>query len=137
MTIHGFCFEVFKVPGKRDRDPREERRIYARVPASFRVDYIHEEEYIISFNRDISVDGMYLCVKNPPPPGSHLKLVFSIGELIEAEVAAIVAWINLSGPPAEHGMGLQFLEPPAREIKETILKYVTKIKILQKNGRQA
>lgn len=123
--------------GKRENMPGKERRVYARVLASFRVDYIHEEEYIISFNRDISVDGMYICVKNPPAPGSHLKLIFSIGELREAEVSAIVAWTDLSGLPVEHGMGVQFLEPPAQEIKETILKYVTRIKILQKNGKQA
>lgn len=113
-----------------------DRRVYARVPASFKVDYIHGEEYIISFNKDISVDGMYICAKNPPPLGSHLKLIFTIG-LEEVEVPAIVAWVNLGGPVEERGMGVQFLDPPSPLVKQQIIQHVHRIKILQNDGKQA
>lgn len=113
-----------------------DRRVYARVPASFKVDYIHGDEYIISFNKDISVDGMYIFTKNPPPPGSHLKLVFTVG-LEEVELSAIVAWINLVEAEEDHGMGVQFLDPPSPVVKKQIVRHIHRIKILQSDGKQA
>ena len=111
------------------------RRIGVRVPANFKVDYIHRGDYIISFNKNISVDGMFICTGNPPPIGTHLKLIFSVGNLQEVEVAAIVVWINSSGPGKDSGMGVQFLSAPSPQLKENIVQVVDRVAILEKNAR--
>ena len=110
------------------------RRIGVRVPANFKVDYIHRGNYIISFNRDISVDGMFICTKDPPSVGSHLKLIFSIGELQEVEVSAIVIWVNSSGAKVDTGMGVQFLSPPPPQLKKNIVQVVDRVAVLKENA---
>ncbi|MCF6291217.1 MAG: PilZ domain-containing protein [Desulfobacterales bacterium] len=107
-----------------------DRRIHARVPASFKVNYIHRKNYIISFNRDISVDGMFICAADPPPVGSQVKLLFSFGALKEVEVPAAVVWVKRGKDPLERGMGVQFLDQPTLELKENILHYIDRIKVL-------
>jgi uncharacterized protein (TIGR02266 family) len=111
------------------------RRIGTRIPANFKVDYIHKGDYIISFNKNISVDGMYICTETPPPAGTHLELIFSIGELQEVEVPAIVVWVNAAGPSKEKGMGVQFLTPPSTQLKENIVQVVNRVAVLEKNTK--
>ncbi len=106
------------------------RRIGERIPANFKVDYIHKDDYIISFNKNISVDGMFICTQQPPNVGTHLKLLFSLGELEEVEVAAIVVWVNVAPPSKDIGMGVQFLSPPSLQLKENILQLVDKVAVL-------
>lgn len=112
-----------------------DRRVYARVPASFKVDVIHKDNYIISFNRDISVDGMFICTPKPPPVGSHVKLQFSLNHLEEIDIPAIVIWVDTRGPLEDHGIGVQFLDPPSPDFKQSILKMLDKIKVLQHDLR--
>ncbi len=114
-----------------------ERRVHARVPASFKVNYIHQKNYIISFNRDISVDGMFICAEDPPPVGSQVKLLFSFGTLKEVEVPAVVVWVNPSKNTSERGMGVQFLDQPTPELKENILQYIDRIKVLHHELKNA
>lgn len=106
-----------------------------RIPANFKVDYIHKGDYILSFNKNISVDGMFICTEDPPPVGQHLELIFSIGEVQEVEVAAIVVWVNMSGPGKEKGMGVQFLSPLSPELKENIVQIVDRVAVLEKDAR--
>ena len=112
----------------------EKRRISIRVPINVKVDYIHKGDYILSFNKNISVDGMFICTKNPPPVGKHLQLVFSIDEIEEVEVAAIVIWIKDSGPNQEQGMGVQFLSPLEPRLKEYIVQFVDRVAVLEKDA---
>lgn len=111
------------------------RRLGTRVPANFKVDYIHEGDYIISFNKNISVDGMYICTETPPPVGTHLEVVFSIGDLQEVEVPAIVVWTNSAGRTKEQGMGIQFLTPPSTQLKENIVQVVNRVAVLEKDAK--
>ena len=62
------------------------RRIGMRVPANFKVDYIHKGDYILSFNKNISVDGMFICTENPPAVGQHIDLIFTLGAGRQAQV---------------------------------------------------
>jgi uncharacterized protein (TIGR02266 family) len=110
------------------------RRIGMRVPANFKVDYIHKGNYILSFNKNISVDGMFICTENPPPTGQHIDLIFPGGEGQEMVVAAIVVWVNMSGPGKEKGMGVQFLSPLSPELKESIVQIVDRVAILEKDA---
>jgi len=110
-----------------------DKRVSVRVPVSFRVEFIHKENYIISFNRDISMDGMFICTQVPPEIGSHLRLLFSLKEIGVVEIPAIVVWANTAGPAKEHGMGVQFLEPPPPDLKNHIMSLVDRVVVLQKN----
>lgn len=111
------------------------RRIGNRIPANFKVDYIHRGDYIISFNKDISVDGMYICTETPPAVGTHIQLVFSFGDLQGVEMAAIVVWANNGDAGREKGMGVQFLSPPSEQLKENIVQVIDRVAILEKDAR--
>ena len=107
----------------------DERRTYQRVLSSFKVDCIHEGDYIISFSRDLSVDGMFLCTDTPPKVGSCPKLIFTIGDLDEVEIKAEVAWVNTSEPAKYMGMGVHFIDP-SPDLQDAILQIINRIAVL-------
>jgi uncharacterized protein (TIGR02266 family) len=111
------------------------RRVGTRIPAHFKVDYIHKGDYIISFNKNMSVDGMYICTDTPPPVGTHIELQFSLGELQEAAMSAIVVWVNTAGSAKDAGMGVQFLSPPSSQLKENIIQVVDRVAVLEKEAK--
>jgi uncharacterized protein (TIGR02266 family) len=110
-----------------------ERRTSDRALVKFQVNYIHKEDYLISFSRDISVDGMFLCTEDPPPVGDYPRLTFSIGEMENVTVTAKVVWVSPSGSAAGPGMAVQFLELPP-PLKETILKIINRFSVLEQDG---
>ncbi|MEA2084868.1 MAG: PilZ domain-containing protein [Thermodesulfobacteriota bacterium] len=110
----------------------DERRTNQRVSSSFKVDCINEGDYIISFSRDLSVDGMFLCTDIPPDVGNCPKLIFTIGDLDEVEVNARVVWVNTSEPAKYMGMGVQFIDPPSN-LQDAILQIVNRIAVFE-NG---
>jgi len=107
------------------------RRIEERAPVDFQVDYIHAGDYVLSFSKNISLGGMFLCTPDPLEPGSKLKLIFPIEEYYQAEVMAIVVWINRSTNVGEMGMGVQFLSPLSSNLKENIMKHIKRVEILK------
>ncbi len=108
-----------------------DRRVRMRIPARFKVDYFHQGNFLISYSNNISVEGMFICTENPPPVGTCLTLVFSIGDVHELSVGAKVAWVNPSGSPGTAGIGVQFMQPPSM-LKETILQLVNRVAVLEK-----
>ena len=102
-----------------------------RAPVAFKVDYIHEGDYVLSFSKNISLGGMFLCTPNPPEPGSRVKLIFPIEEHYLAEVMTVVVWINKSPGGGETGMGVQFLSPLSANLKENIMKQIKRVDILK------
>lgn len=104
------------------------RRIHSRVAARFKVDYDHQGNYLISYSKNISVDGMFICTKAPPPVGACLRLVFSIDGLHEVMVSARVVWAA-DGESDCPGIGVKFLDPP-EHLKEAVLKMVNRIVIV-------
>ncbi len=110
-----------------------ERRTSERAEVKFKVNYIHQGDYLISFSRDISVDGMFLSTENPAPIGEYPRLTFSIGELKDVSVLSKVVWVNPPGATSGPGMAVQFLEMPP-ELKETILKVVKRVTFLESDG---
>jgi uncharacterized protein (TIGR02266 family) len=93
------------------------------------VNYTHEGCYLISFSRDISADGIYLCTDDPAPVGTHLRLVFPFPNKQEMSSIAQVVWSDSHGRTGQPGMGLQFLDPAPR-LQEIILDTVNRIAIL-------
>ena len=111
-----------------------EQRASVRVPVRFKVDYSHEGNYLISYSKNISAEGMFICTDKPVPVGTHLKLVFSIEDLHEVVVTAKVAWVNLQGGKGDTGLGLEFVDPPTF-LKEAILRIVNRIAVVEPQNR--
>lgn len=109
----------------------ENSRSEERAPVDFQVDCIHEGDYVLSFSKNISLGGMFLCTPNPPEPGSKVKLIFPDEEYYHSEVMTVVVWVNRSPNVGEIGMGVQFLSPLSSHVKENIMKQVKRIEILK------
>ncbi len=107
-----------------------EQRINRRVEASFEINYVHEGDYLISFSKDISADGMFIYTENPPAVGTTTRLSFAIDENRSPfNVAAKVIWVNTSGGSKDKGAGVQFMAP-SKEIKEAVLKFVNRVAVV-------
>lgn len=105
------------------------RRNNLRVPTDFEITYIHKKDYMVSFTRNISADGMFVYTENPPKVGEVIKLTFSIGNLDQVTVNAKVVWVNQTDPYEDPGMGIQFIDTPPI-LRDAILKLVNRIAIL-------
>lgn len=108
-----------------------DHRSEERVPVDFKVNCLHEGDYVLSFSKNISLGGMFLCTPDPLEPGSKLKLIFPLEEYYHAEVMAVVIWVNRSGSPKEVGMGVQFLSQLSSNLKENIMKSIKRVEILK------
>ena len=109
----------------------ENNRTENRVPVEFQVEYIHEGDYVLSFSKNISLGGMFLCAPDPLEPGSKLRLIFPVKEHYQAEVMAVVVWVNNSLKAGRMGMGVQFMSPLSTDLKESIMKKIKRIEILK------
>jgi uncharacterized protein (TIGR02266 family) len=108
---------------------KDEHRINKRAEIKFEISYVHENDYLISFTKNISADGMFVETEIPPAVGSTIKLIFSIGNLKKIEINAKVMWINKGALSKDHGMGLKFLNMPAKD-KDVILKEINIVAVL-------
>lgn len=107
---------------------QKDRRVSARVPARFKVNYVHDGDYLISYTKDLSVDGMFIYTEKPPAAGEEVKLIFSLGDHPIVTVWARVIWTNNknSENAKDAGMGVQFIGLPA-DARAAILYFVNKI----------
>ena len=112
-----------------------ERRLSTRIPGKYEINFIHEGDYLISFSKDISVDGMFIQTETPPPVGGLTQLTFSIGEIDQITIDAKVVWVNEKELTADPGMGVQFVNPPDH-LKDTILSIVKRVAVLD-TGKSA
>ena len=117
---------------EKNRTERQ-KRTEGRAPVNFQVDYIHAGDYVLSFSKNISLGGMFLCTQDPPEPGRKVKLIFPVEEHYHAEIMAVVVWINRSVKVGETGMGVQFLSPLPTHLKENIMKDIKRVEILKEH----
>jgi uncharacterized protein (TIGR02266 family) len=107
----------------------EERRASQRIPSRFEINYVHEGDYLISYSKDLSVDGMFVSTNSPPAVGEETKLTFSIGDIDRVTVDARVVWVSTSDQEDKAGMGVEFIDPPD-SLREAILESIKKIAVL-------
>lgn len=108
---------------------KDERRINKRLASNFEISYLHESDYLISFTKNISADGMFVETEKLPELGSTIKLVFTIGNLNKIETNAKVMWLNKGASPKDTGMGVKFLNLPPKA-KDAILKEINVVAVL-------
>ena len=109
--------------------PKDERRINKRLNTKFEISCVHENDYLISFTKNISADGMFIETERPPAVGSTIKLIFSIGDLKKINIDARVMWTNQGASSKDTGMGVKFLNMPAKA-KDEILKEINIVAVL-------
>jgi len=109
--------------------PYQERRVNKRIATEFKVSFVHLGDYLISYTKDISVDGMFVYTQSPLEVGELPILTFSINGT-EISVQAEVIWANTSPSLNDVGMGVKFLDPP-QELRKAILKMVNKIAVFR------
>ena len=107
----------------------KERRSSQRIPSRFEINYVHEGDYLISYSKDLSVDGMFISTMSPPEVGEQTKLTFAIGDIDRVTVDAKVVWVNNADLEDKAGMGVQFIDPPDH-LKHAIMESIKKIAVL-------
>jgi uncharacterized protein (TIGR02266 family) len=92
---------------------REERRKEKRIPVEVEVRYSSQEGFAIEWITNISKGGLFIKSEKPLPPGTPLKITFSIpGKDVPVEVGGVVRWSvpPSSSPSVIPGMGIQITE---------------------------
>lgn len=115
------------------RQTPQEKRKCARIPVQFDVNVVHEEDYLISFTRDISADGMFINTTTPIEKGETITVSFALGAVKKISVKAKVIWVNMDGTEMDRGMGVQFVDV-SRKVKKDILLMVNRIAILPEDA---
>jgi len=105
-----------------------ERRSGKRVMAEIEIKMVQNEDYLISYSKNISAEGMFICTDNPLPKGDIINLKFTFASYDPLSVDAEVAWVNTNSS-TDNGMGVQFIDPP-EHIRTAILKIVNRIALL-------
>lgn len=113
-----------------------ERRITKRAPVNLEINYIHEEDFLISHTKDISADGMFITTEKPSAMNEVLTLKFSLDKSNQFTVKARVVWVNTSENINSNGMGVKFIDVP-EELKNAILSIVNKIAVIEDNDPDA
>lgn len=110
-------------------DFRENTRAPLHAPATLQVDAFSEP--LTGFTGDISLGGMFVRMRNPPPVGSILRFEIELEDPVGTiKGMAEVAWLRTHGrvPGQPAGMGVQFRfvedegEPLLRQAIEDALK---------------
>ena len=57
---------------------KDERRINKRLDTKFEISYVHENDYLISFTKNISAEGMFVYTERPPAVGSTIKFILYV-----------------------------------------------------------
>ena len=114
-----------KVGNNRKRDGKEkglneeggkdmqERRREERIPVEVEVRYFSQEGFAIEWITNISKGGLFIKSENPLPPGTPLKITFSVpGKDVPIELGGVVRWSvsPSSSPSVIPGMGIQITE---------------------------
>lgn len=91
----------------------QERRREKRIPVEVEVRYSSQEGFAIEWITNISKGGLFIKSEKPLPPGTPLKITFSIpGKDVPVEVGGVVRWSvpPSSSPSVIPGMGIQITE---------------------------
>ena len=109
-----------------------DRRVKRRAHIHLEINYIHEEDFLISHSRDISADGMFIFTENPSSVNEQVTLKFSLENSGEFTVKAQVVWVNDSENKKNRGMGVKFIDT-SDEFNTAILSIVNKVAVIEEN----
>lgn len=107
----------------------DERRISERVPAKFKVSYIHQGDYLISHSRDLSVEGMFLHTQKPGTVGEETTLEFKLNKDTVLQVSGKIVWVNREKDNEDAGMAIKFIKLSGIA-KKSVLQHIKKIAVI-------
>ena len=93
----------------------QERRDAARLPQRYLVRFDDSGEMRLAFSNDVSKAGMFLKTRNPPPPGTGLRMLVRTLHGMENR-SGVVIWTRMNfqrpdDPTACSGAGILFSPP--------------------------
>lgn len=106
-----------------------DRRTSIRATAEYSVNYLLDDDYVLSFSRDISADGMFIRTDKPAKEGNIIHLNFDINNVSGKDIEATVVYCNANPKSNETGMGVKFNNIDS-ELKDAILHIVNRVAIL-------
>lgn len=105
-----------------------EQRSGKRVMSEIEIKMVQNEDYLISYSKNISAEGMFIRTDITPPKGDILNLNFTFASNAPMSVDAEVVWVNTNAS-TDNGIGVKFIDPP-EHIRTAILKIVNRIALL-------
>lgn len=118
----------------KNKNNRKERRKEERIPAEIEVKYSTGESFVADWTTNISRGGMFIRTLNPLPPGTRVRISFSIPESQEEiKAEGIVRWkADPSDPVVIPGMGIEIInmDEKSRKNLDEFLKKILQQKKL-------
>ncbi len=118
----------------------DERRKHPRSPTSVRLQFASAQAFLEHYAANLSLGGLFIATKNPPPMGTELALRFELedtGRILE--VQGKVVHIQTEGPGRAGGVGVSFtnVEPGMQKVLSAYVERLEKEGKLQPPRRQA
>jgi uncharacterized protein (TIGR02266 family) len=97
---------------KREDKGMVERRKEKRAVVELEVRYSSQESFAVEWITNISKGGLFIKSENPLPPGTPLKITFSVpGKDIPVQLEGVVRWsAPPSSPSVVPGMGIEIVK---------------------------
>lgn len=108
-------------------------RRHARIPLKVVVKVTGKKDFPFTMSRDISEGGVFLVTRQPPPPGTKMRLEFTLPDTpmiiaVEAEAVSSLPYDSAKGDGGLYGVGVRFLNLQ-EEAKDAIRAFVEKDRI--------
>lgn len=101
----------------------------------FEINYIQENDFLISYSRDISADGMFINTETPLAVNDRVSLTFSLEGSDPFTVDARVMWTNRDGAKRDKGMGVKFIRP-TKKLQSAILASVNRVAVIAQEKKK-
>jgi uncharacterized protein (TIGR02266 family) len=110
--------KIIKEDKKEDKS-MVERRKEKRAVVELEVRYSSQESFAVEWITNISKGGLFIKSENPLPPGTPLKITFSVpGKDIPVQLEGVVRWsAPPSSPSVVPGMGIEIVKIDERSKK--------------------
>ena len=111
-----------------------ERRKHKRVNVNIEVQYSSEHSFASDWITNISKGGMFIRTDHPLPPGTKLKISFSLpNRKLPIQVEGVVRWIAPREKGILPGMGVEITKI-SEEDKMFLEKFIDEVLAKEKLG---
>ncbi len=98
---------LFQIP----RDPAKDTREFLRVPISMKVAYSVSGQLQERYLTILGEGGLFVATDDTQPLGTRLNFQgYPVSGGLPFKARGEVVWVQKTGDPAEHGMGIKFIQ---------------------------
>jgi uncharacterized protein (TIGR02266 family) len=106
-----------------DDDDDAEQRRHERRPVVLRVDYEGADDLLADYTENLSSGGTFVVTSRELTIGTQVRMVLSFPGLLEPmQIDGVVRWTRRGEEAAEPGLGIEFVEGPARQHLQSIVE---------------